>query len=85
MQELLGHKTATMTLRYAHLSPAHKLAAVQLLNPKATGTTTGTKGGDEKAPPPGGGQVLDLKTETSEPCWISLLKRQTEDDDETHE
>jgi len=44
VQELMGHKTITMTLRYSHLSPAHQLDAVQKLNrPKKTGTTTGTK------------------------------------------
>ncbi|RJR33253.1 MAG: site-specific integrase [Desulfobacteraceae bacterium] len=31
-QELLGHKTMTMTLRYAHLSQDHKKRAVSLLN-----------------------------------------------------
>jgi len=31
IQELLGHKTFTMTLRYAHLSPDHKKAAVDIL------------------------------------------------------
>lgn len=31
VQELLGHKTMTMTLRYAHLSQEHKKAAVNLL------------------------------------------------------
>jgi hypothetical protein len=31
-QELLGHKTMTMTLRYAHLSQEHKKKAVNLLN-----------------------------------------------------
>jgi hypothetical protein len=32
IQELLGHKTMTMTLRYAHLSQEHKKKAVNLLN-----------------------------------------------------
>jgi len=32
VQELLGHKTMTMTLRYAHLSQHHKKKAVNLLN-----------------------------------------------------
>jgi len=32
VQELLGHKTMTMTLRYAHLSQEHKKAAVNLLS-----------------------------------------------------
>jgi integrase len=32
VQELLGHKTMTMTLRYAHLSQDHKKEAINLLN-----------------------------------------------------
>ena len=32
VQELLGHKTMTMTLRYAHLIQEHKRKAVNLLN-----------------------------------------------------
>jgi hypothetical protein len=32
VQELLGHKTMTMTLRYTHLSQEHKKKAVGLLN-----------------------------------------------------
>ena len=42
VQELMGHKTITMTLRYSHLSPAHQLEAVQHLNRPATGTSTKT-------------------------------------------
>ena len=29
--ELLGHKSVAMTLRYAHLAPEHKAAAVETL------------------------------------------------------
>lgn len=32
VQEILGHKTMTMTLRYAHLSQEHKKKTVNLLN-----------------------------------------------------
>ena len=32
VQELLGHKTMTMTLRYSHLTQEHKKKAVNLLN-----------------------------------------------------
>jgi integrase len=31
VKELMGHKTITMTLRYSHLSPSHKQAAVDKL------------------------------------------------------
>jgi hypothetical protein len=31
VQEILGHKTITITLRYAHLSQEHKKKAVNLL------------------------------------------------------
>jgi integrase len=31
LQELLGHMTGTMTLRYTHLTPGHNLAAVERL------------------------------------------------------
>ena len=39
VHELLGHKTLAMTHRYAHLSLAHQLDAVQRLNREATATT----------------------------------------------
>lgn len=31
VSKLLGHKTLTMTLRYAHLAPAHMVKAVGIL------------------------------------------------------
>ncbi len=39
VQELLGHKTMTMTLRYSHLSSDHKRNAVNLLNGLTGGAT----------------------------------------------
>lgn len=44
LQEILGHKTMTMTLRYAHLSQEHKKKAVNLLN----GLTAPAKGNCHK-------------------------------------
>ena len=32
VQEILGHKSLTMTVRYAHISQEHKKKAVNLLN-----------------------------------------------------
>ena len=47
VQELLGHKTIAMTVRYSHLAPKHTLAAVERLDAptgEPTDTTTDTKG-----------------------------------------
>jgi integrase len=35
VRELLGHKSVAMTLRYAHLAPEHKAAAVEVLVARA--------------------------------------------------
>ena len=40
VQELMGHKSITMTVRYAHLSPEHRVAALEKLCPSATTTAT---------------------------------------------
>src|SRR5436309_1921582 len=60
VQELMGHKTLAMTLRYSHLSPEHQLDAVQRLNRKPTDTSTGTTPEANKTAVAGGAEVLDL-------------------------
>ena len=66
VQELMGHKTTAMTLRYSHLSPAHKLEAVQrLTSPTATRTATGSE--LEKVATQAGGKVVELPGDSSEP------------------
>jgi site-specific recombinase XerD len=35
VQELAGHKTISMTTRYAHLAPEHNQAAIEKLDPVA--------------------------------------------------
>ena len=32
VKELMGHKDLTMTLRYSHLAPDHKMKAVNILD-----------------------------------------------------
>jgi len=48
LQEILGHKNITMTMRYAHLSQEHKKKAVNLLN----GLTASAKGNCHKTVTP---------------------------------
>ncbi len=47
VQELLGHKTMEMTLRYSHLSADHKRRAVEALSSKM-GTLKAQTTSDEK-------------------------------------
>jgi integrase len=52
VQELLGHKTIAMTVRYSHLAPKHTLAAVERFDaPRETptDTTTDTRGSGQSA------------------------------------
>ena len=44
MADLLGHKSLTVTGRYAHLGPNKLLAVVRLLGASATGAATGEDG-----------------------------------------
>src|SRR5205823_1878444 len=42
VQELLGHKTITMAVRYSHLAPAHQREAIERLTERPTSTATST-------------------------------------------
>jgi site-specific recombinase XerD len=46
VQELMGHKSIEMTLRYSHLSPAHKKRAVELFGDRMV--TQWSQGVDKK-------------------------------------
>ncbi len=43
VQELMGHKTIGMTVRYSHLAPTHLQEAVERLTAGSTSTATSTK------------------------------------------
>ncbi len=45
VQELMGNKSITMTVRYSHLTPKHTLAAVERLAGANTAAPTDTKTG----------------------------------------
>ncbi len=43
VKEIMRHKTIEMTLRYSHLAPAHKKAAVEALAKSLAGSTEDVK------------------------------------------
>ena len=45
VQELMGHNTIAMTVRYSHLAPTHTLAAVERLDRAVSEAPTDTKTG----------------------------------------
>jgi len=50
IKELAGHKSLTTTMRYMHLSPSAKSAAIALLNEKKLGDIRETAQGSETNP-----------------------------------
>lgn len=54
--ELMGHRTLQMTMRYAHLAPEHKVAAVGKLDSLATDTRTDTDSADARS-----GKVVQMR------------------------
>ena len=46
--ELLGHKKIQMTMRYAHLAPQHKMAAVEKLDSFSPLSSPGSTAGTQK-------------------------------------
>ncbi len=64
VQELMGHNTVTMTLRYSHLSPKHQLDAVQRLIDAPTSTTTDTNVEASKAVNAKAVEVLEFVNES---------------------
>jgi hypothetical protein len=67
VKELMGHKTLTMTLRYAHLSSPHLHEAVQRLS-RPTDTTTDTSREPATVSDQRHAKVFGIATESSEPC-----------------
>ena len=51
VQELLGHKTITMTMRYSHPTPRHRMWAVELLDLPKVPTISPTVPGKEREIP----------------------------------
>ncbi len=51
VQELMGHKSIQMTVRYSHLTPKHTLAAVEMLAGTITVAPTDTRTSTEPKEP----------------------------------
>lgn len=65
--ELMGHKTIQMTMRYAHLAPAHQLAAVERL--VLSVTPESQSGSDLRQAEPMASQAPDKPS----PGWMSQV------------
>jgi integrase len=65
VQELLGHKTFNMTLRYSHLSPEHKKLAVEILEEKSKirGSNFDREGIEMGVQDATNGHLLDTKSD----------------------
>jgi hypothetical protein len=50
IKELAGHTSLTTTMRYMHLSPAAKSAAIELLNREVVGDNKETAQGSTRNP-----------------------------------
>jgi hypothetical protein len=53
LQEILGHKSITMTQRYAHLSPAYKIKVIDRMNTLWLRTTMPASPSEALPEPPG--------------------------------
>jgi hypothetical protein len=65
VQEILGHKTLAMTLRYVHLSSATSSTRFGALDGERTGTATGTEERVEKVVARGSAKAVELPMESN--------------------
>jgi hypothetical protein len=88
-QELMGHKTIQVTLRYAHLAPQHQLEAVQrlcdtglVLGGSTDTRTTGTNGSESSttsmARPTELNPLSSLVRQYSKPGWRNWQTQRTQ-------